>query len=268
LTSQPLVSLVIAVYERADFLERVFVSLTNQTLGNFEIIVADDGSGPAIGEVVSRYNDYFKHRMQHVWHEDDGFRKTVIVNKAVTNSAADYIVFIDGDCLLHHRFLERHWKRAGKKQVLSGRRVMFDKELTERLSIDDVRKRRFERPGFWWKHAGKIDRWHGFYLPFVHGVRNLARRDYQILGSNFSLHKADFLAVNGYDERIVGRGLEDNNLWIRLVNSGVAARTITREALQYHLFHHAEPMPHSEEFINAYRSSGEARTRHGIVKES
>lgn len=268
MSTRPLLSLVIAVYERADFLERVFVSLTNQTFENFEIIIADDGSGPAISDVVHRYADCFLHRIQHVWHDDEGFRKTVIVNKAVTSSASDYLVFIDGDCLLHHRFLERHRKRAQKRQVLSGRRVMFDKTLTERVTNEDIQARRIERPAYWWRHAGKIDRWHGFYLPFVHGVRNLLRRDYQILGSNFSLHKRDFLAVNGYDERIIGRGLEDNNLWVRLVNNGVAARTITREALQYHLFHQAEAMPHSDEFIDQYRSSREARTRHGIVKDS
>ena len=160
-------------------------------------------------EVVKRYVDHFAHPIQHVWHEDDGFRKTIIVNKAVTQAAAPYLVFIDGDCILHHRFLERHYKRRRPRQVLSGRRVMFDKALTERVSLDDVRSRRVERIAYWWKHAGKIDRWHGLYLPFLHGMRNTGRRDYQILGSNYSVHKEDFLAINGYDERIIGRGLED-----------------------------------------------------------
>ncbi len=144
---------------------------------------------------------------------------------------------------------------------------MFDKALTERVSLDDVRSRRVERIAYWWKHAGKIDRWHGLYLPFLHGMRNTGRRDYQILGSNYSVHKKDFLAINGYDERIIGRGLEDNNLWARFVNSGVSVRTITREALQYHLYHTADAMPHSEEFIEEYRSGDETRTPYGIVKD-
>jgi glycosyltransferase involved in cell wall biosynthesis len=267
MTPGPAVSLIIAVYNRDDSLERVFLSALNQTFDDFEIIIADDGSGPEMRGVVSRYVDQFAHPIQHVWHEDDGFRKTIIVNRAVTRAAAPYLVFIDGDCILHHRFLERHHKRRQPRQVLSGRRVMFDQALTERVSLDDVRSRRVERTAYWWRHAGKIDRWNGLYLPLLHDLRNIGRKDYQILGSNFSVHKEDFLAVNGYDERIVGRGLEDNNLWARLTNSGVAVRTITREALQYHLYHKADGMPHSEEFIEEYRSSGETRTRYGIVKE-
>ncbi len=266
LNGKPAVSLVVAVYQREDFLELVLVSLLNQSFGDFEIVVADDGSGPAISRLLSRYNGRFAHPIRHVWHEDDGFRKTVIVNRAVTETAGDYLVFIDGDCILHHRFIERHFSRRRPRQVLSGRRVMFDQALTARVTTEVVRARRLERVGYWWRHAGKIDRWNGFYLPFVHFLRNLNRERYQILGSNFSIHKDDFYRVNGYDERIIGRGLEDNNLCARLINSGVVVRTITREALQYHLYHTADPIPHAPAFVEQYRSSGDTWTPFGIVK--
>lgn len=265
---KPALSLVIAVYQRDDFLEKVFESLFNQTFGDFEIVVADDGSGPSVARVVERYRDRFPRAVQHEWHPDEGFRKTIIVNRAVTKTTADYIVFIDGDCLLHHRFLERHYERRRRRQVLSGRRVMFDRALTERVSIVDVRSKRIERVPYWWNHAGKIDRWNGFYLPFLHPLRNLGRSDYQILGSNFSVHKEDFYRVNGYDERIVGRGLEDNNLWRRFVNSGIAVRTITREALQYHLYHEAAPIPHDDAIVERFRSVEEQRTPYGITKDA
>jgi glycosyltransferase involved in cell wall biosynthesis len=264
---KPDVSLVIAVYERADALEMVLVSLLNQSFARFEIVVADDGSGPGIAEVIDRYTDQFAHPIRRIWHEDEGFRKTIIVNRAVTRTEGEYLVFVDGDCLLHHRFLERHVRRRRRGEVLSGRRVMFDRALTGKVTVEDVRKRRVERIGYWWRHAGKIDRWNGFYFPFLHGIRNIGQRQYQILGSNFSVHKTDFYQVNGYDERIVGRGLEDNNLCVRFINSGMIVRTITREALQYHLYHTADPMPHDGAFIEEYRSSGETRTPYGIVKD-
>ncbi len=265
--SGPVLSLVVAVYQREDFLEKVFESLLNQTFRDFEIIIADDGSGPAASLVIERYRSRLTHPVRHEWHPDEGFRKTIIVNKAVSKADTDYLVFIDGDCILHHRFLERHFERRRQNQVLSGRRVMFDRALTERVSAEDIRSRRIERVSYWWKHAGKIDRWHGFYLPFLHAVRNLGRSDYQILGSNFSVHKEDFYRVNGYDERIVGRGLEDNNLWRRFVNSGVAVRTITREAIQYHLFHEAARIPHDEAVLERFRSIDEKRTPYGIAKD-
>jgi glycosyltransferase involved in cell wall biosynthesis len=245
----------------------VFESLLNQTMKDFEVVIADDGSGPSVAGVIDRYRDRFSHGIQHAWHEDSGFRKTIIVNRAVTQARGDYLVFIDGDCILHHRFLERHYRRRRRDQVLSGRRVVFDRALTERVTVDDVRSRRVERIPFWWKHAGRNDRWHGFYLPFLYTMRNLGRKRYQILGSNFSVHREDFYLVNGYDERIIGRGLEDNNLWRRFVNNGKHVKTITREALQYHLFHAADAIPHSETFKQQYGASDEKRTPYGIVKE-
>lgn len=263
----PKISLVIAVYQRDDFLTLVLASLLGQTHTDFEVIIADDGSGPAVARVIEDFQGAFRHPVVHAWHEDDGFRKTVIVNQAVQRARADFLVFVDGDCILHHRFLERHYRRRRRRLALSGRRVMFDRPLTERVTTRDVRTRRVERVSFWWSHAGRIDRWNGLYLPIMHAARNFRRGDYELLGSNFSLHREDFFRVNGYDERIVGRGLEDNNLRMRLLNSGTRVGTITREALQYHLFHTADPMPHSREFIDKYRFIDESRTSHGIYKD-
>lgn len=265
--SKPAVSLVVAVYQRDDFLEKVFLSLLNQTLGDFEIVIGDDGSGPAIAEIIHCYANQFAYPIQHVWHEDNGFRKTIIVNKAVTRTRADYLVFIDGDCILHHRFLERHYRRRRKRQALSGRRVMFDHALTARVTEDDVRSKRVEHIPYWWKHSGKIDCWNGFYLPFLYGIRNRRRTDYPMLGCNFSVHKEDFYRVNGYDERIIGRCCEDDNLWARFINSGIAVRTVSREALQYHLYHTSGATPHSKAFIERFRSCNETRTPCGIVKD-
>jgi glycosyltransferase involved in cell wall biosynthesis len=265
-TGNPALSLIIAVYNRPDFLERVLVSLLNQALQDFEVLIADDGSGPEIGEVIERYQARFRHPMVHVRHEDDGFRKTIIVNRAATRARADYLVFIDGDCILHHRFLDRHLLRRRPRQVLSGRRIMLSPELTERITLEDIRSRRIEKPSFWWNHSKPHDRKNGIYLPVFFRVRGLFSGRYQILGSNFSVHKEEFHRVNGYDERILGRGLEDNNLHTRFLNAGVAVCPISQEALQYHCHHTAYRFERSPEEIEEFRATTETWTPYGIVK--
>jgi glycosyltransferase involved in cell wall biosynthesis len=265
--SKPVLSLVVAVYRRHDFLELVLESLLNQSFKDFEVIIADDGSGPEMAETIGRFRPRFTQPIFHEWHEDDGFRKTVIVNRAVTRASADYLVFTDGDCILHRKFLARHVRRRRPGWVLTGRRVMMDEDLTRRVTTGDVRKRRVESVHYWIGHCGRNDCKHGFYAPFVFGLRNRLRGNYEILGSNFSVHKDDYYRVNGYDERIIGRGLEDNNLCARFINSGIAVKSLAFEALQYHCYHAADPIPHSSEFIEEYRNSGERRTPYGIVKE-
>jgi glycosyltransferase involved in cell wall biosynthesis len=264
---KPKISLIIAVYEHADFLEKIFISLKNQTFKDFEIIVADDGSGPSIKKVITHYNDSFSYPIKHIWQEDKGFRKTIIINKAVIYAGAEYFVFIDGDCILHHRFLEYHNKRKKPNQVLTGRRVMFSKQLSERITLKDVEARRFEKISFWFISHRKGQLRHGIFLPGIFHLRNINRNKSQILGSNFSVSKEDYYKVNGYDERILGRGLEDNNLCNRVILANIKVKTIAHEALQYHLFHTSDPIPHDDETIRRFRDNPESFwTPYGIIK--
>ena len=179
----------------------------------------------------------------------------------------EYLVFIDGDCFLHHRFIERHLSRRERKQALSGRRVMLREALTNKLDSEQVKTGAFEKIGFWWNDCNENTRQNGLYFPLLFVIKNRFRDDYSILGSNFSLYKCDFEAVNGYDERIIGRGLEDDNLRARLINSGIKIRSVANEAIQYHCFHTSDPIPHSPEFIREFHSPTETRTEFGIEKE-
>ena len=263
---RPALAVVIAVYQRPRILEFIFQSLVSQTWTDFEIVLADDGSDAQVAEVVRRWDGRFPQPFRHVWQENLGFRKTIIVNRAVAESTADQLVFIDADCILHHRFLERHMVLRQPRQVLSGRRVMLDQVLTERLTLDDVRTRRIEQPTFWWRHSKAHDRRNGLYVPALYGWRGYWLRDYAILGSNFSLAREDFAQVNGYDEAIVGRGMEDINLRTRLLNAGCTICSISQEALQYHCHHEAAPMPHDVVTTERWRSTSEAWTPRGMVK--
>jgi len=100
----------------------------------------------------------------------------------------------------------------------------------------------------------------------LYGWRGGWSRSYAILGSNFSLSRDSFARVNGYDEAILGRGMEDINLGTRLLNAGCSIRSISQEAIQYHCHHDAEPMPHDAETIRRWRSTAETWTPRGLVK--
>jgi glycosyltransferase involved in cell wall biosynthesis len=262
----PALSLIIAVYNRAQALEMIFASLSNQTFSNFEVLIADDGSDEPFEEIIGRYQPAFLHPIRHVRQEHRGFRKTVIVNKAADCATSSYLVFIDGDCILHHRFLERHFVRRSPGVVLSGRRVELSSELTSRVTLRDVQSRRIESPLFWWKGSGSYTRRRGLYVPYIFHFRRLSGRNYRILGSNFSIFKSDFLAVNGYDERIISRGMEDSNLNERLVLHGCVGRNVSGEAIQYHLFHHFDPVAHRAEALQQFCSPAGAWTPYGIKK--
>lgn len=266
ITDTPKVSLIIACYNQADYLEKILYSLLNQSFTQFEIIIADDGSEPVLAKVIEKFNSKFKYPIQHVWHEDSGFRKTIIVNGAVKKSKSDYLIFIDGDCMVHHQFISRHYLRRKNGVVLSGRRVMLDEEISKSISVDQIKKSLYEKPSFWWKHCEHAERKRGFYLPFLFHIGNFPGRDYWAFGSNFSLHKNDFIEVNGYDESIIGRGLEDINLSQRFKLKGYRTIRLSNEAIQYHLFHRSEPVPHSKEDEEIIIHPKHFFAENGIVK--
>ena len=72
--------------------------------------------------------------------------------------------------------------------------------------------------------------------------------------------------MNGYDEAILGRGMEDINLRTRLLNAGFAVRCISQEALQYHCHHDAAPMTHDAETTERWRSTPESWMPRGMLK--
>lgn len=242
----PAVSVIIACYRQYALLQRTLLSLTRQSFTDFEVVLADDGSGPEMAQLAERFKGRFAHGLQHIFHDDDGFRKTIVVNRAVVAAKGDYLLFLDADCLAHRHFVARHYARRERGAVLSGRRILLGETLTQQLTDAQVESGAFEKPSFWWGKTEDGKHKRGLYLPWLFPVLKWSRKKYWAFGSNFSLHRADFLAVNGYDEDILGRGMEDINLSARFVLQGYAIHRLTYEALQYHQFHHSKPVPHDE----------------------
>ena len=142
-------TLIIAVYNAVGYLEFILTALQRQSMMDFEVIIADDGSGPGIKSVVERMQVNSPFPMTHLWQPDEGFRKNVILNKAINASRSDYLMFIDGDCVPHHHFVKDHWMHREERGVLCGRRVNFSKQVTGRLTVDDFRSGRFEKMREW-----------------------------------------------------------------------------------------------------------------------
>lgn len=244
------------------------LSLIKQSFTDFEIVIADDGSGPEIARLLNTFQAKLKYPVQHVWHEDLGFRKTIIANQAISKSKADYLVFIDGDCILHPRFIERHYLRKKPGRVQAGRRVKLNEALSNRLTRQHLESGALFNHSFWLNETEDTRSKHrGHYLPFIYPFVNWQKKDYWIMGCNFSVFKDDLLAVNGYDERIIGRGLEDVNLTQRLILNGVQIKRITYEAIQFHLFHRSDPIPHSQEVIDTFSHPKQPWAVEGISKK-
>lgn len=241
-TTPPALTLVIAVYNKADLLRYVLAACARQSFADFEVIVADDGSGPAIADVVRDARTRYTYPLGHLWHEDLGWRKNTMLNNAIRASHADQIVFIDGDCIPSRHFLRDHYEQRRPGRVLLGRRVETSQRWASQLSLARITSGAYDRYGW----ADWMDGLNGHALRIEDGIRIpsailrtiLLRNVRGMLGSNFSAWKADLVAINGFDELYNGPGCgEDSDIQFRLGLIGVTGRSLRNLAIQYHVFH-------------------------------
>ena len=129
------VSVIITTYNQPEQLEKVMWGYAGQTYSDFELIVADDGSGPATTDVIDRVAAATGLEVLHVWHEDRGFRKTEILNRAILAAGGDYLVFSDGDCIPRDDFVAVHARLAAPRCFLSGGYIKLPAEASRAISI-------------------------------------------------------------------------------------------------------------------------------------
>ncbi len=238
----PALSLIIAVYNKPENLRLVLAACNRQIFADFEVIVADDGSGSPVRDVIEEAKREYPFPITHLWHQDLGWRKNIMLNNGIRASRSDYLVFIDGDCLPSEHFLLDHWNEREEKRVLMGRRVETSKRWSSALTMEKICRGEYERYGIHeWLDGlkGKSLRVEdGIRMPSKLLRRVLLRNVRGMLGSNFSSWKKDLVAINGFDELYNGPGCgEDSDVQYRLSLIGVTGKSLRNLAVQYHIWH-------------------------------
>lgn len=235
----PAISVVISTYNSIPWLEKTLWSYEHQIFRQFEIIIADDGSDDQTKEFIQDYIEKSSKKIIHVWHEDDGFQKTRILNKALQKCNSEYVVMSDGDCIAREDFLQIHYERREHGYFLSGGYYKLPLELSGKITQDDIATQRcFDAS--WLKAKGLPASYKNQKLTssFVTAkiMENLTPTNASWNGHNSSGWLVDLLEVNGFDERMKYGG-EDRELGERLINLGIKSKQIRYSAICLHLEH-------------------------------
>jgi glycosyltransferase involved in cell wall biosynthesis len=238
-----LATVIITFYNKIDILRLVLSGYERQSSKDFEIIIADDGSNEKVVAELQQIIRLSSLHINHIWHPDNGWQKNLIMNKAIVAAETDYLIFTDGDCIPHKHFVKEHLQAREKNHVLTGRRVLLSKRVSEFLTVKRVKLGLLERLLFPWMLLERIFGEgqyveNGIYFRSKWIRNRLNKKDRGLLGSNFSLYKADILAVNGFDERYQSPYVgEDTDLDVRLRQFGCRYRHLKHLAIQYHFYH-------------------------------
>lgn len=228
----PKLSLIIAVYKNIAALDLILRGLQNQSFIDFEVIVAEDNADTAMSNFLQKAAKQYFYPIKHISQPDIGFQKDKALNKAVAKAVADYVVFIDGDCIPHRHFLKAHFDNKVENCALFGRRVMLSEKFTQKIlqskALYAINIFNLITTG-----CQRLDC--AVYLPFL---SNFIETNSGIWGCNWSIHKKHLIDVNGFDEDFIRPGYgEDTDIEWRLLKTGIKLLKIKHKAIQYHLHH-------------------------------
>lgn len=229
-----MISLIIATYNKPEYLFHCLKSITRLTEFPDEIIVADDGSGKETTLVIEQFRALLPVPLIHVRQEDEGYRLARSRNNGLLKSTGDYLIFLDDDLILHPSFITDHRRYAVKGCFYCGTRVRLGPTITNAIMKT---------------HRNIVSCWEGdiesrlntLRIPFLHTIITGPTYTYKRLrGCHMALWKADLIRINGFDERYTSWGREDSDIAMRMMHAGVKRINLKWAAICYHLHHRVE----------------------------
>lgn len=243
----PSISILLATYNWPQALGLVLESLAAQTDKDFEVVIADDGSRSDTAQLITAFKKAANFPIQHLWQEDNGFRKSSILNQALTVAQGDYLVFLDGDCITQTDFVAQHRVLAQSGYLVTGSRILLGKRLTRDLvaAQSTFAKSFFSSLSHYklqllmQRFAGELNK----CAPLWIKIPDNRWRIYsgfvwkRIKGCNMACWRADAIRIGGFDESMVGWGHEDADFVFRLQQSGLKRKSGAWATEVLHLDH-------------------------------
>jgi cellulose synthase/poly-beta-1,6-N-acetylglucosamine synthase-like glycosyltransferase len=235
-------SLIISVYNDVVALKSVLDSLSFQTEKSFEVIISEDAQHDTMKSFLESY--HFSGKIYHLSQLDTGWQKNKALNRASLFAHTNHLVFIDGDTVLHPRFIEFHIKLFDVNLILAGKRIKLDPESSSWLKENFKRLPQFQnyllhnyfgmrKRGAKFMEEGIFispDSWLGF-IPRMRKMSHLK-------GCNMSFSKKALYDINGFDEEYTRPAIgEDIDLQWRFEGMGYKLKSLRNMAVQYHLYH-------------------------------
>ena len=265
------VALIVNTFQKPRHLALVLASIAAQTGvdGRFEVIISDDGSTDGTAALVHDFAAQASFPVRFTSQPHDGFRLARTRNAGARLTESDYLLFLDGDCILPRDHVAAYLERRRPGRALLGYCARLPEDTIARLDTTTIAStdlaalapaserqllaKRFRKA--WW-HAA---------------LRHPSKP--RLAGGNCGMWRRDFEAVNGCDERFVGWGQEDDDLGLRLRAAGVRLESILDRTWSLHVWHPVDTSatPRWRDGVNVpyfLRRGRLKRCRHGLLDRS
>ena len=265
-------SVIICFFERVDLLTLCLDALRGAA-GDFdEVVVADDGSGEGVAERIQDLISRYPFPVIHAWHPRNGPRRAATRNNGIRHASGEYLIFLDADFLPLPGAIRSHAEAARPRHFAAGRCKYTTEEQARRILSEGVSPNLLEA-AYRALSDEPVEKEHRRFMRYSRLLRfRLANPRKVTFGGHFSAYRRDIEAVNGYDEKYVGWGAEDQDFALRMVLSGSRGTSVIRTARVLHLWHPREMgEKHWKEGVNVEyfrRKEIPVFCENGLVKRS
>ncbi len=264
-----LISIIVTTFDRADALNAVLRSLSRQDDRQFEVVVADDGSGLETADLIERWRTRLSAPLAHVWQEHRDFRAAEIRNRAIRASRGDYCVFLDGDCLVRARFVASHRRLAERGWFVTGNRALLSRSFTDFVLRRGVQPESWGTAAWTWSRLdGGINRLPPVLRAPLGPLRKLRPQAWQGARScNLAVWRSDLDRIDGFDASFSGWGREDSDLLVRLLHAGSRRKEGSFATGVLHLWHpeaDRSKLPANEQRLADVIASQRVRAERGL----
>jgi glycosyltransferase involved in cell wall biosynthesis len=259
------VSVIITTYNNPLFLRKVLNGFFSQKKAPDEIIIADDGSGKDTASIINGFSSMASYPVFHVWQKHNGFRAAKIRNEAIKKSSGDYIILLDGDCVVNRHFISDHLSLAENGCFIQGKRVHVNKNS---VPVFDHKYANSRSTLITMALTGKISNIHHLIrLPYHLYIKNKNLKG--IKSCNMSFFKRDVMAINGFSEDFIGWGNEDSDLACRFFKYGLLKKVHQFMAICFHLWHPTNKTVSSvnKQLLSTTITSDEYFCKNGLFKK-
>ena len=235
----PQISIIVCTYQRPANLRRVLASISGQrgVDGQFEVVVADDGSKDETPEIVQQFKKSVHFPVHFATHPHGGFCPGRARNEGVAASRGEYVLLLDGDCMLPRNHIQIQLAKRRPGVVRVGDSIRLEPGPSASVSEEFAARGRLARLASIAERARIKLR---AAKSTFYNLRNHPDRP-RLIANNVALWKRDYERVNGFDQSYIGWGAEDDDFGFRLRRAGLQLRTILWWTTCYHLWHPRDP---------------------------
>jgi glycosyltransferase involved in cell wall biosynthesis len=255
-------SLIITVYNRVQLLRKSLLSIQYQSFKPNEIVISDDGSDEDIIKGISDITQKYDIPITYVRQEKNGFQLAKCRNNGVKKANGEMVAFIDQDLVLSERYFETFVNNIKPNRFLTSYPIRLSEEQSETLSEEKIKDKAYgdiiES-----KQLSKIkSQYRKDLLSHYLNKLGIEKNKPKLRGGACAIWKNDYMKINGYDEKFIGWGNEDDDFRRRLYKAGVVGYNPHKTEFPMHLYH--EPFHDNGERVNqGYNDNRKAEIESG-----